>query len=131
MPFASGVSLRGTYDERDVLTLNISGTIVDPTDLGKAVSQDTSAANTVKLAADGETIIGELKTYQKRIIEGNNTGGVLYRGACYFKYTGTAPAVGQSVVGAGSGLVKAAAASVHNQVFEVDTTNTMVVVLLR
>lgn len=130
---SSGVSLRGTYLTEAGFTLKVSGTVVQA-DIGKAVSQDTTAANTVKLAADGDTIVGQLTVYEKRLVEGVNVGTILPANTLnpmFFVYTGTDPAVGDSVVGGGAGLVKkSGTAIVGNRVWEVDTVAKTVVVTL-
>ena len=46
----NGVSLRGLYNQDKSFTWNISGTINRATDLGKAMTQDITAANSAKLA---------------------------------------------------------------------------------
>lgn len=103
-------------------------------DVGKAVALDTSAANTVKLAADGDVIIGRLEVVENRgaaasgtlghSAEGNLIGTVSLYGGMTFPYTTDAaesadvPAIGDVIVGAevgseahpkygtGSGFVK-------------------------
>lgn len=112
-----------TYDPRKVVsygfplddvtfTYNISGTVAQ-TDLGKALSQDTAAASTMKLAADGDSIIGRLVSYEDRSQQGAGKTGAVQR---RFKellpiksgLTGiNAVAVGDTVCGAGSGEVRA------------------------
>lgn len=88
-------------------------------DTGKAVSLDTSAANTVKLAGDGDTIIGYLETYEDRQV-----------GAVALNFTEKLPiatsatvAVGDTVVGAGNGEVKAAAAPNHSINYVTEVAN--------
>jgi hypothetical protein len=81
-------------------------------DIGKAVSQDTSAANTVKLAGDGDEIIGQLLQVEARTVEGHLVGTV------GFEFQELLPvlpglsgaaivAVGSRICGAGGGSVKA------------------------
>lgn len=101
-------------------------------DVGKAVSLDTSAANRVKLAADGEQIFGRLETYEDRDSLSIKTGAV----SRLFKEklpaaSGHGIAVGNRVVGAGSGLVRLAAAGAEttgNRTIVVETGATYVVV---
>lgn len=78
---------------------------------GKAVSLDTAAASSVKLAADGERIFGRIYVAERRDMLGFNTASVQR------KFKEKLPAalahgitVGASVVGAGNGLVRLAAA---------------------
>lgn len=77
---------------------------------GKAVSIDTAAASSVKLAAAGERIYGRIYVAEKRDILGFNTASVQRK----FKEklpaaVGHGILVGGSVVGAGNGLVRAVA----------------------
>lgn len=94
-----------------VFTMLISGT-VDTDDLGKAVSLDTTADATVKLAADGEAIYGRIYQVEDRSQEGLTTVSVETR---FRKRVPIAPgqtvARGDTVIGAGDGLVKADAAA--------------------
>lgn len=106
-----GVTLRGYHIEDWIFTFNLAAGITS-SDVGKAVSLDTSGSNKVKLAADGDRIIGRLTTVENRTQEG------LLVGAVELKFLNTLPikagevvAVGNSVQGAGSGEVKALAAS--------------------
>lgn len=98
-------------------TYAISGTFADDTAIaatqGKAVSQDTSASGTVKLAADGDAIFGRVYAAERRAILGMNVASVarkfkerLPTAAGY-----TAPAIGDRVIGGGSGTVKKATAN--------------------
>jgi len=76
---------------------------------GKAVSQDITAANTVKLAGDGEVIFGRVF-----LAENRSGGGVgIKTGAIQRLFKEKLPAatghgivVGDRVIGAGGGLVK-------------------------
>lgn len=79
--------------------------------LGKAVSLDTTAPGTVKLAAAGERIFGRVYTCENRAVLGMVTGAIARK----FKErlpaaSGHGIAIGASVEGAGDGLVQAAAA---------------------
>lgn len=58
------VSLRGLYVEAFQWTF--LGTALTAADVGKAVTLDTSAANTVKLAGDGDKILGILEVVEVR-----------------------------------------------------------------
>jgi hypothetical protein len=98
-------------------------------DIGKAVSLDTSADNKVKLAGDGDVIIGRLLTVENRVNEGQLIGTVAFRFAEKLPIkAGLAGAEvvvrGSTVVGAGAGEVKArvvsaAATPDHNMNFVV------------
>ncbi|WP_454287252.1 hypothetical protein [Rhizobium arsenicireducens] len=112
----STVSLRGFHFEAAHLTFTLTAGIT-AADRGKAVSFG-AAANTVKLAADGETIIGRLETVEDRKVEGQLIGTV----ALQFSNTlpikaGEVVAAGDTVVGAGAGEVKKAAAADHSKNF--------------
>lgn len=126
----SGVTLRGFEDEKYTFTWNISGTTV-AADVNKAVSQDITADETAKLCADGEVILGQLRSFENRVQEGIQVGAVKMKGTMLFTYTGTAPVKGNSVVGSATpGVVKAAAASAYNKVLAVYTGNSTVLVLM-
>lgn len=80
---------------------------------GKVVSQDTTAANTVKLAADGDAIFGRVRTAENRTVLGFKTAAIQRKfkekvptAAGY-----TTPAVGDRVIGGGAGTVKKATAN--------------------
>jgi hypothetical protein len=92
-------------------TYNVSGSVT-AADLGKAVAFDTTATNTIKLAGDGDVVIGRLEAFEDRTQEGIKVGTVArkIRGKFPVKtgLTGfNAVAVGDTVVGAGAGEVKA------------------------
>ncbi|WP_353645760.1 hypothetical protein [Mesorhizobium sp. WSM2239] len=123
------VTLRGFHWEVSSLTFNLNAATTKD-DIGKAVSLDTAAPNTVKLAADGETIIGRLASFEDRTVEGSKVGAV------ELQFANTLPikaasgvAVGSTVVGAGGGEVKPAAAPNHaeNYVVEIIGTNAVVI----
>ena len=81
-------------------------------DVGKAVALSTGAANKVKLAGDGDYIIGRLETVEDRTQEGVLIGTVAWhfsdRLPVKSGLTGAeAVVIGSTVVGAGSGEVKA------------------------
>lgn len=123
MPFVGmGVTLLGIdYPEWGV-TLNLA-TATTKDHLGSAMSVDTSAPNTFKPAADGDLIRGILYTFEDRKQEGVKVGTVRLKGG--FKLpiaAGQTVTVGQSVIGAGNGTVKAAATPLPgNFVAEVET----------
>lgn len=127
-----GVSLRGLYLESCAFTFNITGTINKSEDIGKAVSLDATAANSAKLAADGAQIIGVLGSYEDRVQEGVKVGTVMMKGGFKVSNAANAVAVGNYVVGAGSGAVKPAAEGVVTkaQVVEIiDSTNCVILVM--
>lgn len=114
--FHNNVSLDGYHFEKFILTFKLAAGIT-ANDVGKAVSLDTSAPNQVKLAADGDAILGRLETVD---LPHRSTGAVALKFANTFTYSGTLN-VGQSVVGAGAGVVKAAAAPDHSDNFVAET----------
>jgi hypothetical protein len=92
-------------------TMSVSGSVV-AADVGKAVALDTTAANTVKLAGDGDQIFGRLETFENRTQEGIKVGAISRKLRAKLPVktglTGfNVPAVGDTVVGAGAGEVKA------------------------
>jgi hypothetical protein len=105
----SGISHRGIVQEEFNFPFNLATTIV-AADVGKAVSIDTTAARTVKLAADGDVIQGWLTSYEDRTIEGGKVGTVSMKGGTDFLRASGAPAVtvGAVICGAGAGEVRAA-----------------------
>lgn len=111
IPIGEGVSLRGFYSKNWALTWNLTGT-TSSADIGKAMTQDTSAANTARLAGDNDSIIGILQSRENRIQEGVVVGTICMAFSEKLPYTGTIPAIGSQVVGAATlGTVKAATAS--------------------
>lgn len=122
------VSLRSFYDENWSITYAITGTILQA-DTGKLVTQDTSAANTAKLAGDGDLPLGVLSTLENRIQEGIVVGAVAMKGVFAIPTTG-AVALGASVVGSATpGVAKAAAAgSNQTRVVEILSGNRAVVI---
>jgi hypothetical protein len=114
----AGVSLRGIHHEHFNYPFLLASGIVKA-DEGKAVALDASAANTVKLAGDGDKVIGRLVTVENRVAEGILVGTVELKGGFKFETTGTV-AVGNTVVGAGVGKVKAAGSADHSDNFVVE-----------
>lgn len=78
--------------------------------VGHAVSLDTTAAGTVKLAADDDVIYGRVFQYEDRTQEGVKVVSVERKFVKRLPKTAAAIAIGASVVGAGDGLVKSATA---------------------
>ena len=92
------------------LTMNLASAITEA-DVGKAVSLDTSAPDTVKLATANEAIFGRLETFAHRTTEGFKTGTVSIQGVLLFPCVTSTPALGANVVGgATAGLVQTAGA---------------------
>lgn len=97
------VTLRGFFNEDDLFTVVLASGIV-AADVGKAVAQDTGAANKVKLAGDGDVIVGRLEVVEDRTQEGVLLGTVNF--ATGFMEipmkTGETPAVGNLIEGSDS-----------------------------
>lgn len=123
-----GVTLKNTVPSND-LTFILESSIKQE-HVGLAVTQDTTAANTVKLAGDGDKILGRLENVEDRTVEGIKVGAVKIIGGMALKKTGEI-AVGDMVLGGGSGLVKKDATSggavSDLAVWEVDGDNVIVV----
>lgn len=118
--FHTKVSLRGFHFEDWILTATLAAGIT-ANDVGKAVSFG-GAANTVKLAADGDAIIGKLATVEDRKVEGQLIGAVELKFSDRLPIkVGDAIAAGDTAVGGGGGTVKKAATADHsnNIVWEV------------
>lgn len=123
-----GVTLKNTVPSND-LTFILEDSIKQE-HVGLAVTQDTTAANTVKLAGDGDKILGRLENVEDRTVEGIKVGAVKIIGGMALKKTGEI-AVGDMVLGGGNGLVKKDATSSGAvsdlAVWEVDGDNVIVV----
>lgn len=124
-PFHQLVTLKGFHQEYFHLTFNLSGLDNEPDGkyVGYAIALDDSAPNTAKLAGDGDVVIGRLASFENRKNEGTVVGAV------EFRFSNTLPvadaafealSIGDTVVGAGDGKVKAAAAADHNTNFVVE-----------
>lgn len=127
MPVPNQVVSRGYSFEPYKFTYFISGTVTTD-DVGKAVSLDTTAANTVKLAADNDIIFGRLEAYEDRAVLGVKVATVARKFKDILPYTGTAPTIGQSVTGSGTaGVVKVATTQdiKDNRVVETLTINSV------
>lgn len=102
----AGVSLVGVYHEDWQYPFFISGTVTQD-DVGKAVTLDTTAANTVKLAGNNDRILGRLEIYENRVQEGIKVVTVNLAGGMKLPLvSGGVIARGDTVVGAGNGEVK-------------------------
>lgn len=132
-----GISLRGMTHEKFHYPFYLAAGIV-AADVGKAVSLDATAANTVKLAGAGEKVIGMLVSWENRAVEDVLVGTVTLRGGFRFQKAAAADAivVGDTVVGAGAGEVgpRRNAGDTANEpdhsdnfVVEVDGTNIIIV----
>ena len=65
----------------------------------------------MKLAGDGDRVIGHLSTVEDRTVDGVLVGAVDLKGSYSMYYTGTAPAIGEGVVGsATAGVLKTSGA---------------------
>lgn len=99
-------SLRGIVHEDFMYPFALDAAITKD-DEGKAVTLDTSGANKVKLAADGDFIIGRLEVVEVRTVEGVNVGTVSLFGGMKLPVNPNAtasspdetPSVGDYVVG--------------------------------
>lgn len=78
--------------------------------IGLAVTQDTSGPNKVKLAGDGDPIVGRLFSVENRTVEGTLIGTIEFHFAA--KLPIKAGLAGAAVVGVGSRLVGAGAGQV-------------------
>lgn len=106
MPVPNQVVSRGYDFPEFKFTYLLSGTVTEA-DVGKAVSLDTTVANTVKLAVADEIIFGRLEAYESRTVLGMVVGTVSRKFKDIVPYTGTAPTIGQSVTGSATpGVVK-------------------------
>lgn len=114
-----------------IFTQFITGTIVDA-DVGKAVTIDTAAANSVKLTADNDHITGRLESYENRAQDGIKVAAISRKFRAILPSTGS-PALGDEVCGSSTpGVVKSvtsqpAVALRSNRVIEILTGNRVVV----
>lgn len=103
-----GISHRGLIQEKFHYAFFLASGITNA-DVGKAVAIDTGAASTVKLAGDDDVIMGRLEVVEDRSVEGVLVGTVATRGGFGFPIkSGETINVGDTVIGAGDGEVKAA-----------------------
>lgn len=120
-----GVSLDGFKFPDSSLTWNLEAAIV-ATDVGKVVTLDTSAANTVKLAGADDVILGRLETVEIRASETSRTGMVAFQFVDVVPYTGSAPALGAKLTGsATAGTVKTATSPVDSYPTVVEVRSTL------
>jgi len=109
--FHTQVAMHGFEFEDSHLTVKLNSAIT-AADIGKALSQDTTADNTVKLAADGDIIVGVLSTFEDRTIEGQKIGTMKMRFASKLPIKSglsgaKVVARGKLLCGAGAGEVRA------------------------
>lgn len=109
--FHTQVRLVGFPFEDAQFTVKLASGIT-AADIGKALTQDTTAANTMKLATDGAPIDGRLLSVEDRTVEGTLVGTATFQFAAELPIksglTGAAVvAVGSRICGAGGGEVKA------------------------
>lgn len=127
--FHTKPTLRGYHFEDWSFTFNLA-TGITAADIGKAVSLDTTGNNKVKLAGDGDVIVGMLSTVEDRVVEGQLVGAVELKFANILPIkSGNTVAVGDSVQGAGGGEVKKITTPDYslNYVVEIQGTNAVVV----
>ena len=84
----------------------------------------------MKVAGDGDVIVGKLATYENRTIEGIKVGAVALKGGFKFAKSG-AVTVGQSVQGAPGGAVKALTPANYALNMVVESGTDYVVVVLK
>lgn len=129
----SGVSLSNMFDDDWTMPFNLAAATVVG-NVGAAMSLDTSAGATAKLAVDDEEILGRLETFEDRVSEGTKIGTITMKGIFTFRSIATVPAIGAQVTGsATAGEVKTAvtpAVGRRAQVVARDATNRIVTVIL-
>ena len=103
-----GVSLAGMIDDTGTYPFNLAAGIT-LAHIGLAVTIDPSAPTQVKLAGDGDYIIGRLETVELRLGEGISVGTVATRGGLTLQIDPTVvgtveePLIGWSITGTTSG----------------------------
>lgn len=103
--FGAGVTVKNVGREDGYTQILNSAIVIG--DIGKAVSVDGTTANQVKLAADGDVILGVLASFEDRTVEGVKVGTIELCGGFELPVkTGETMVVGQYAQGAGSGEVK-------------------------
>lgn len=98
-----------------------------------AVTQDKTAANSVKLAGADDEVLGIIFHAENGASQGEGiTVTVALKGGFSVPYGGDAPAIGDMIAGAGAGKVgtidSTKTKASHGRVWEVDTANKEVVV---
>ena len=74
-PFHTTVDLNGIHFEDRKVTMVLATSIVKA-DEGKPVTIDTAANNRVKIAGDGDNILGYLEVVENRVVEGIKVGTI-------------------------------------------------------
>lgn len=130
------LSVAGVEEDDSFYSFSVTGTVNLPLDIGKAVSVDVTAPTSVKLCGSGDIILGQLKSLEKRTMEGITVGAVMCEGGMVLPIDTTggsvAPAVGDSVQGGvipGTVMKLAAAQGRGNVVLAVDSANHVCTVL--
>jgi hypothetical protein len=118
-PFHTTVDLAGTHFSDFHLTMNISGSgLTYASVVGKPLALDTTAANTVKIAGNGDRIVGYARTFEDRINEGTKLVTVETKFIMNFPVTAAdALAVGDTAVGGtNAGEVKKGTAAPNDNI---------------
>lgn len=133
LPFHNGVRLDGYDYPDDQITFLLNPAILS-TDIGKAVSQDGTVPNQVKLCAAGDIIVGMLSSVEARAIDGTFTGVVALEFIDLLPVqagltAGAVVVVGSRLEGGTAGTVRASATPNAGQPFvaEVRGTNCVAV----
>ncbi len=124
----AGVTLRGQTQPESRYTFLLDSAIVVG-DIGKAVALKPGTANTVRLAAADDLILGRLYSFEDRSVEGIKVGAVETRGGFLFSTTGVV-AVGNSIVGGATAGYGKAGDDPRNRVVEIPAADTAVVLFL-
>lgn len=111
-PFHNTVDNVGMHFEDRILTMVLNSAIVKA-DEGKPVTMD-SAANRVKLAGDGDSILGKLAVMEDRTnAEGQKLGSIEFNYVAKWPVKASDPlAIGDTAIGAGSGEIRQRTAAV-------------------
>jgi hypothetical protein len=127
--FHNTVDLRGLHFEDTMVTMSLNAAIVKA-DEGKPVSIDVAANNRVKIAGNGDQIIGKLLVVEDRSVDGIKVGTIELRFVADWPILAADTlAVGDTAVGAGSGEVKKAAANQVGQNYVVSVESGRAVVV--
>lgn len=132
MPYTPNAAVAHSFSFPDyTFTMNVTGSVV-AADVGKAVTIDTTAANSVKLAGDGDHVYGRLESFETGGLDGLTLGAISRKFRAILP-TAAAVTVGAEVVGsATAGSVKPTGTQPgeglkSNRVVEVLTGNRAVV----
>lgn len=133
MPYTPNTVVTQQFGFEDFqFTMLVSGTIDVANDVGKAVTLDTTAANTVKLAGNNDYVYGRIESLENRALEGVVVANISRKFRSVLPTTG-AVALGNEVSGsATAGVVKAtttqpAENAKRNRIVEILTGNRAVV----